>query len=210
MKSGILLSILLSLAIVVNAQSREGSIEYLKKDYKAMVVEFPYSPSVVEDAITSRMEKLGYKKKTSKGFLVYKNAVLSEISSEPADYMIKVERKSRKEKDESVVHFVMLRVDEDILGRNDALINSNARTFMDRLVPEVDAYNLDLEVRAQEKVVERAKKKLKGLEEDKEILEKKIKQLQDDLEKNAKSQVSQQQEIEKQEKVLEDLKSRRN
>src|SRR5690606_10651294 len=209
MKSGILLSILLSLAIVVNAQSREGSIEYLKKDYKAMVIEFPYSPSVVEDAITSRMEKLGYKKKTSKGFLVYKNAVLSEISSEPADYMIKVERKSRKEKDESVVHLVMLRVDEDILGRNDALINSNARTSMDRLVPEVDAFDLDLEVRAQEKVVERARKKLSGLEEDKEILEKKTKQLQDDLEKNAKSQVSQQQEIEKQEKVLEELKSRR-
>ncbi len=209
MKSGLLLSILLSLAIVANTQSREGSIEYLKKDYKAMVIEFPYSPSVVEDAITSRMEKLGYKKKTSKGFLVYKNAVLSEISSEPADYMIKVERKSRKEKDESVVHLVMLRVDEDILGRNDALINSNARTFMDRLVPEVDAFNLDLEVRAQEKVVERARKKLSGLEEDKEILEKKIKQLQDDLEKNAKSQVSQQQEIEKQEKVLEELKSRR-
>lgn len=209
MKSGLLLSILLSLAIVANTQSREGSIEYLKKDYKAMVIEFPYSPSVVEDAITSRMEKLGYKKKTSKGFLVYKNAVLSEISSEPADYMIKVERKSRKEKDESVVHLVMLRVDEDILGRNDALINSNARTFMDKLVPEVDAFNLDLEVRAQEKVVERARKKLSGLEEDKEILEKKIKQLQDDLEKNAKSQVSQQQEIEKQEKVLEELKSRR-
>src|SRR5690606_189280 len=132
-----------------------------------------------------------------------------EISSKPADYMIKVERKSRKEKVESVLHLVMLRVDEDIHGRTDELINCNVRTFMDKLVPDVDAFKHDLEERAQEKVVERARKKLSGLEEEKEILEKKIKQLQDDLEKNAKSQVSQQQEIEKQEKVLEELKSRR-
>lgn len=209
MKPLFLLAALFFLAAQVNAQSREGTVEYLKKDQKAMVLEFPYSPSVVEDAIASKMEKLGYKRKNSKGFMVYKNAVLKEISSEPADYMIKVERKSRKEKDESVVYFLMMRIDENILERSDALINSNARTFMDNMSPEVAAYNLDLEVRAQEKVVERAQKKLRGLVEDKETMEKKIKALQEDLEKNAKSQEDQQKEIERQIQLLEELKSRR-
>ena len=78
----------------VFGQSYEGTVEYQKKDEKAIVMEFPYPPSVVEDAIIDRMDKLGYKKKESKGFLIYKDAVLKEISSEPADYMIKVERKS--------------------------------------------------------------------------------------------------------------------
>src|SRR5262245_7360460 len=70
------------LSLFVSAQSYEGSVEYSKKDQKAMVIEFPYAPSVVEDAIVEKMEKLGYKKKESKGFLVYKGAVIKEISSE--------------------------------------------------------------------------------------------------------------------------------
>ncbi|HLG41688.1 MAG TPA: hypothetical protein VI461_18555, partial [Chitinophagaceae bacterium] len=117
-------------AMTVSAQSYEGSIDYQKKDQKAMIIEFPYSPSVVEDAIIEKMEKMGYKKKESKGFMVYKNAVISAISSEPADYMIKVERKSRKEKDESVVYLVMNRAEENIIARSDALVNSNLKTFL--------------------------------------------------------------------------------
>ena len=108
MKSSFLMFLLIS-SLAGLSQSFEGSVEYLKKDQQAIVIEFPYAPSVVEEAIEKRMEKLGHKKKESKGFLVYKNVVLREISSEPADYLIKVERKSRKEKDESIVYLLMTR-----------------------------------------------------------------------------------------------------
>src|SRR5256885_16345880 len=113
--------------MVISAQSYEGSVEYDKKDQRAMIIEFPYSPSIVEDAIVDKMEKLGYKKKESRGFLVYKNAIIRDISSEPADFMIKVERKSRKEKDESVVYLVMNRGEENIMARSDAFVNSNSK-----------------------------------------------------------------------------------
>ena len=65
------------------------------------------------------MERLGYKKKESKGFLVYKGAVITDISVEPADYIIKVERKSRKEKDESVVYILMSKGEENVIDRRD-------------------------------------------------------------------------------------------
>jgi peptidoglycan hydrolase CwlO-like protein len=172
-------------------------------------MEFPYPPSVVEDAIIARMDKLGFKKKESKGFLIYKDAVLTDISSEPADYLIKVERKSRKDKDESVVYFIINRNNENILARNDALVNSNAKTFMNRLAPDVDAYNLDMQIKDQEETVAKAEKKLKNLGEDQEIIEKKIKKLQEDLKDNAKDQENQQKEVEKQKQNLEDLKGKR-
>lgn len=196
-------------SIMVFAQSYEGTIEYQKKDQKAMVIDFPYSPSVVEDAIVMKMEKLGYKKKESKGFLVYKNAIISDISSEPADYMIKVERKSRREKDESVVYIVMNKGEENLIARSDALINSSVKTFLNDMTPHVEAHNLEVEIKKQEDVVAKAEKKLKNLVEDKETMEKKIKKLQDDLKENAKDQEAQAKEIEAQKLALEAMAGKR-
>jgi hypothetical protein len=197
------------LAYTAASQSYEGTVGYQKKDEKAIVIEFPYPASVVEDAIVDKMEKLGFKKKESKGFLVYKNAVLPDISSEPADYMIRVERKSRKDKDESIVYLLVSRNDENIIARSDALINSNAKTFLNRLSPDVDAFNLEVEIKDQESAVSKAERKLKDLRDDQESMEKKIKKLQDDLKDNAKDQQDQQKEIEKQKQVLESMKAKR-
>jgi septal ring factor EnvC (AmiA/AmiB activator) len=152
---------------------------------------------------------MGYKKKESKGFLVYKNVVISEISSEPADYMIKVERKSRKEKDESVVYIVMNRAEENLIARSDALINSNVKTFLNDMTPHVEAHNLEVEIKKQEETVTKAEKKLKNLVEDKETMEKKIKKLQDDLKENAKDQESQTKEIEVQKQTLDAMTGKR-
>lgn len=209
-----MIKVMVALLMVITSlsafsQSYEGAIEYQKKDQKAMVIEFPYSPAVVEEMIVAKMEKMGYKKKESKGFLVYKGAVISDISSEPADYLIKVERKSRKEKDESVVYILMNRAEENIVARGDALINSNVKTFLNRMVPEAEAHNLEVEIKKQEEVVVKAEKKLKTLAEDKETMEKKIKKLQEDLEENAKEQEGQQKEIESQKQILEAMKGKR-
>ncbi len=197
------------LAFSANAQSYEGTIDYQKKDEKAILIEFPYTSSVVEDAIADKMEKLGCKKKESKGFLVYKNAVLTDISAEPADFLIKVERKSRKENDQSVVYFIVSRKDENIIARNDALLNSNVKTFLNRLSPDVEAYNLEVQIKDQEAILSKAEKKLGEMKDDQESLEKKIKKLEDNLKENANDQYDQQKEIEKQKQILEMMKSKR-
>jgi hypothetical protein len=209
MKKILVFLLLVIPALIVNAQSYEGSIEYLKKDQKAMVIEFPYPPSVVEDAIVEKMEKLGYKKKESKGFLVYKDAVISDISAEPADYMIRVERKSRKEKDESVVYLLMNKGEENLIARSDALVNSNAKTFLNRLAPDVEAFNLEVEILAQEAVVSKAEKKLRELIIDQQDMEKKIRKLQDDMKDNAKNQEDQQKQIEAQRESLDAMRGKR-
>lgn len=196
-------------AFLSSGQSYEGTVDYQKKEEKAMIIEFPYPPSIVEDAIIAKMEKSGYKKKDSKGFLVYKGTVLNEISDEPADYMFRVERKSRKDKDESIVYLIINRNGENIIARYDALVNSNAKTFLNRLTPDIEAYNLEQEIKAQEEILTKAQKKLKDLQDDQDSMEKKIKKLQDDQRDNLKDQNNQQKEIEKQQQVLEAMRGKR-
>ena len=192
-----------------SAQSYEGSCEYQKKDERAIVMEVPYPPSIVEDAIAGRLEKLGCKKREAKGYLVYKNTILNEVSAEAADYVIRVERKSRKDKDECVIYFLVNRNNENIIARNDALVNSNAKTFINGLTPHIEAYNLEMQIKDQEEIIGKAEKKLKGLQDDQDDMEKKIKKLQDDLKDNDKDQQDQVKEIERLKGVLDAMKGRR-
>lgn len=197
------------IAVTGHTQSHEGTIDYQKKDEKAMLIEFPYPSSIVEGAVADKMEKLGCKKKESKGFLVYKNAVLADISAEPADFLIKVERKSHKEKDQSVVYFLVNRKDENVIERNDALLNSNVKTFLNRLSTDVEAYNLEVQIKDQEAIISKAEKKFNDMHDDQESMEKKLKKLENDLKENANDQYDQKKEIEKQKQVLEAMKTRR-
>ncbi len=107
-------------AILISAtgfsQSYESKIEYNKKKQDAFVIDYAYSPEAVENAIVARMDKLGYKTKEEKGlfnkdkgFRMDKNAFISDISSTSFDYVLKVEQKSRKEKNEAVLYMVILK-----------------------------------------------------------------------------------------------------
>jgi hypothetical protein len=195
--------------IAALAQSYEGMVEYQKNDERAVIMEAPYHPSMVEAAIIDKMEKLGFKKRESHGFVFYKESVLQEISSEPADYIIKVERKSRKDKDESLVYLLVYRKEENIIARNDAMVNSNARVFMNRLAPDIDSYVLEQQIKDQEDAVAKAEKKLRNLQDDQGNLEKKLRKVQEDIKDNDLDQVSQRKEIDSQKRVLDNLKSKR-
>ena len=194
---------------VVSAQAYEGNIEYNKKKEPAFVIDYPYPPDAVENAIIQKMEKLGYKGKEEKGifnkdkgFRVYKNAFITDISSNNMDYILKVERKSRKEKDEAVLYLIIMKEGENAMAKFDALDSEHARTFLNNMRPEVEAANLELQIKDQEETVAKAEKKLKGLQNDKEDLEKK-------LNKNLKDQDDTQKDIQNQKQVLENLKLKR-
>jgi hypothetical protein len=120
-----------------------------------------------------------------------------------------VERKSRKEKDETVVYILMNKGEENLIARSDALVNGNLKTFLNTLSPNVEAFNLEREIQGQEVVVTKAEKKLRQLVEDKETMEKKIKKLQEDLEENATNQEDQAKQIESQKQVLEAMRGKR-
>jgi len=162
------------------------------------------------------MEKLGYNGKAEKGlfnkdkgFRVYKNTIISEISDKSMDYVLKVDQKSRKEDDKSIIYLVLLKDGENAMSSLDGYDIDKVKSFLNNLLPDVEAANLELQIDKQGEVIVKSEKKFKNLRSDKEDLENKIKKLQDDIQKNLKEQEDTQKDIENQRKALEDLKSRR-
>lgn len=184
---------------MASAQAYEGTIEFDKKKQKAFVINYSYPTAAVENAIIKKMESLGYKTKEEKGlfnkdkgFLVYKNAFITDISREKMDYIVKVERKSRKQSDESLLYIIMNRSDgTNAIENMDAYDTDQAKYFLNNLLPNVQAANLELQIKEQEEIVAKAEKKLRDLKDDQTSLEKKLqdnKVAQDNTQKDIESQ----------------------
>lgn len=201
-KTGLLFIILLSLGTNAFSQVYESNIQYDKKKQQGIAIEFPYPAQAVENAITGKLAKMGYKAKEEKGilnrdkgFLVYKNIYITDIMNERMDYMIKVERKSRKDKDEAILYMIMMKGDQNalmVMGPDGA---GNAKYFLANLLPDVEAASLELDIKAQEDVVAKAEKKLSDLKTEQGNLEKKLQQ-------NKTDQDNTQKDIENQKQAL--------
>ncbi len=207
----LLLSLLVVLVFenIVSAQAYEGTIEYDKKKQEAFMIDYPYPPEAVENAIIKRMSKLGYKVKEEKGlfnkdkgFLIFRDAFVTEVNDERMDYIIKVESKSRKSKDESVMYMILQKDGNNAKSAFEALQVEKAKTFLSGLQPDVVAENLELDIKAQEDAVGKAEKKLRGLKEDQNDLEKKLR-------KNQEDQKDTEREIEAKKQALDALKAKR-
>jgi len=217
MKQSIIFLLTIIMCSSVYSQAYEGSIEYDKKKQRAFVIDYSYSQEAVENAIIHKMEMLGYKGKEEKGlfnkdkgFHVYKNVFISDISPNSMDYMYKVEQKSRKEKDEAVLYLIIYSGGANAMPTFNGYDIGKAKDFLNNLAPDVAAANLELQIDEQADVVAKAEKKFKSLQSDKEDMEDKIKKLQDDIKKNLKEQEDTQRDIEIQKQALENLKLKRN
>jgi hypothetical protein len=208
-----LLAMLVSTSLINNSafsQAYEGAIDYGKKKQEAFVIDYAFPPEAAENALAAKMEKLGYKPKEEKGFLnkdkgfkIYKSAYITEANSASLDYLFKIERKSRKDKDETTIYMIMQKDGSNIKSSMTADNVDRAKAFLNNLRPNVEAANLELQIKAQEDVVVKAEKKLNLLKTDQVDLEKKIAKNKDD-------QLNTEKDIITQKTTLESLKSRRN
>lgn len=217
MKKGILLLLMATFVGVVSySQAYESSIEYNKKKQNAYTIDYSYPAEALENAIVSKIEGMGYKGKTEKGlfnkdkgFIVFKSAFINNISDQAMDYIVKVEQKSRKDKNTSVLYMIVDKDGMDASPTFDSDVVRKIKNFLESLQPDVEAANLELQINDQQDVVTKAEKKLKNLKDDQASMEKKIKNLQDDLKKNGKDQEDAQKDIENQKVALEALKGKR-
>lgn len=188
-----LLAIATSLTTACVAQAFEDNIQYDKKKQQAIAINYNYPAQAVENAFIEKMLKLGFKAKEEKGilnkdrgFIVFKNAYVTDISTDRMDYIIKVERKSRKESDESVMYLIMIKDSENAMIKMGAENTGKAKLLLNNMLPEIEAANLELQIKAQEEVVSKAEKKLKDLKDDQASLEKRLQQNKTDQEDTQK------------------------
>lgn len=198
----LLVATVISLVIAARAQAFEDNVQYDKKKQPAIAINYNYPVLAVENAFVLKMEKMGYKAKEEKGifnkdkgFIVFKNAYVTDISAGRMDYIIKVEKKSRKESDESVMYMIMMKDGENAMIKMDAEDVGKAKLFLNNMLPDIEAANLEIQIKDQEDVVAKAEKKLRDLKDDQASLEKKLQQNKSDQEGTQKDIESQKQAL---------------
>ena len=191
------------------SQAYESQITYSKKKQKAITIDYAYPQEAVENAIVKKIEDMGHAGKVEKGlfnkdkgFIVFKDANVPDVSETTMDYIIKVERKSRKDKDETTLYLLLNKDGVDAVETLDSYSIGKAKNFLNNLLPEIEEANLELQIKAQDEVVVKAEKKFKDLQDEKSDLEKKLKKNQENLE-------NQQKLIDNQRTALDGLKAKR-
>lgn len=205
-------------AIVVSAQSYYAKSKYDKEIKPGLALQLPYSPDVAEGTIIQKLKEIGYEVET-KGTLFWKknkingyyefNSVNMPTSNgyKALDLYFNVERKSRKESDQSIMYLLVSSGNKNFISPDtDSASYNAARRFLNGFVSRTAAFKLNLDVETQEKVVLDAEKKLNDLQTDADNMRKKIAQLQQDLVTNVDDQEKQFKEIEMQRVKLEELK----
>lgn len=192
-----------------------GTLGYNGANYPCDVVEYNIPPSETEQIIRNRMKSLGYTPEKGKGYLVYKNVTMSDLSyGEPQDLIFKVDRKSKKESNTSVVSLITAKAGEvpdgKVKGAGKALAAitpaSSAGEFLLSFKDQVANQAHNLSVLAKSDEIKKAEKKLDNLKKDQTKLEKKIKDLQGELQSNVNEQATQTAAIESLKQQLEVLK----
>jgi hypothetical protein len=209
MKKFTLLTVFLAFVLSATAQT-SGELEWQKTKIPATLIEVPQSPSVTEAAIKQKLTQLGYTGKETKGVTVYKGVRIPEISNEAFDLYLKVERKSRRDKDESIVYFAVSKGYENFVkSGDDPAMTQNINTYTSGFSAWAEAEALERDIKDQEDKLKSAERKATDLQDESESLQKRLKKLQDDIEQNKKDIEKQKTEVENQRKALDVLKAKR-
>lgn len=188
MKRSLLNLLFWCLPVLVGAQAKQGTVEYRKKKQDCFYINYNFPPEAVENALIGKLAKMGYKGREEKGmfnkdkgFNIYKEATLNDISPGKYDYVVNIERKSKKESDESVLYLLILNNDVNALPLLGSEEREKAKMFLEDLTPEVEEAHIDILIGAQAEVVTTAEKKLKQLQTDSVELQNKITKLQEEM-----------------------------
>ena len=204
MKNILLLFLTLSFSVAYSQEVMESKVEFQKTTQPSVMVSVPYTSDVVEDAIKDYFNRMGVKADDSHGFLVFKSARLSLTDTWNSDLYFKVERKSRKEKDESIIYFFATPENQqpNLRKPGDQYGVDGARNFLRSMLPSLDAYNLQVQISIQEEEVRKAEKKYQRVIDEGDDLDKKLKKVQENIEENKNDRAKQKEEMENQRKRL--------
>jgi hypothetical protein len=207
----VLIVVLTTITLWGQSPATESKIELDRGQKIAAVIEVPYDEEVVAAAIKDFMSKKGIRSDKSKGFMVFRGAKVNDGDVEVADLYFKVDRKSRKERNESMVYLVVGRPGENVGLRtpDDRHQLENGKELLNSMVSSLQAAGLEAAIAEQEELVRREEKKLKNMEEDQRDLEKRIKNLEEKIEESKQDQRKQADELSKQRAMLEGMKARR-
>ena len=195
MKNILMGVLMLAVSFSATAQSETGTASFNKSAESAVIYNLPYSADAASNGLENKMSKWG-KAKKAKGYLMYRNVLVSEISKEPITLYFSVDKKSSKDDGNSVITMLMANEHDRFFKADEqAEMFRNAKEFLNSLKDPVIAADLELNITAQDEMVKKNDRKLKKLRDDSIDFEKQKKKLEEKIAQNIK-------DIEQQEKDL--------
>ena len=175
--------LLMGAAAFAQTDPIEGTIEYQKGVKRAAVIELPFAPDIVEGALKQHLAKSGVKEERLKGMQVFKNARLTPTDGEAADLYFKVEKKSRRDDNTSVVYLIMGRPNENVALRtaDDAYRIQDAKAFLGTFRPQAESFELERNITRNEDNIKKSEKRMNDLQDDRKKLEKKIQEQEQEM-----------------------------
>lgn len=200
----------LCFAALAQPKAIEGMAEIQGKKVPAAVIEFPYPPETVETALADKLAEKGFKANKAKDYQLFRSVPIGSGKS-IFDMYVKTERKSRKQKDASVVYIVLAKPNEMVSASTpgDRHGVGDGKEFLNDFTPYLEDFNLKLEIMAQEDNIRKLEKKYSELLSDSTDLSRKKLQLEEKILLNSTTLQQQAAELEKQRIALEAAKSRR-
>jgi hypothetical protein len=204
MKKTLLSLSILLVSLLGYGQALEGTVEFQKKMQPAAVIELPYPHSVVDAAMNDYLSKKGKSRKDNvKGFSTFRNTDPVQSDSINADLYFKTERKSRKEKEVTVISLLVMPAEEQSNTSNlHYLKMDDAKNYLNDLASSISAFNLEQTIKDQNDAVIKAETKYKNLVTDGDDLEKKRTAIEKKIADNKSDQLLQLKEVESQKQNL--------
>jgi hypothetical protein len=202
------------------AQSSPTIVKYNKTSKPALMLLLPYTEEIAEGAIVQKLKEIGYnpeskgslfwKKNTIDGYYVFKGVALRDLNGEVVDLYFKVDRKSKKEKEQSYIYMMVSKGDEQFISsETEPLVYSASTKFLNSFTEYGASYKMDVDIKNQDDAVQAAQKKYTRLRDDEADYVKKIADLEEKLKNNREQQDTQLKVIEAEKKKLEDLRAKK-
>ncbi|RYD99040.1 MAG: hypothetical protein EOP50_04505 [Sphingobacteriales bacterium] len=177
----------------MSAQAHEGSVAYDRKMQPAAVLELPYPPDVVESALNNYLSHKGKSRNGAmRGFTTYRNTQVLATDSANADLFVRVERKSRHEKDRTMVSLLMMPLPGDMQQAGvKYLTMEQSIQYLNELVPTIGSYSLEQQILEQNAVIGKSERAYRDLVEEGAKLERRRVDLDKKIAENKQQQQTQ-------------------
>ncbi len=205
------LAFLLLVGNLAHAQSFEGTVKHQGRQQPAAVLEVPYSNDIVMAAMANYLSK---KRKSAEtdipGFATFRNSQMPD-TGENADLYFRVERKTRHEKDISVVYLLLTTLNEAQIPRDTLhyLNMKDARAHLDDLALVITAYDLEKQVSSLYDEIHFMESVYGNLDDDRKQIETEQKTLNGKFARNAEALQDKRVEIDAHKRKLAELTGQR-
>lgn len=178
---------------ISKGQAYKSSYTFQKNAYPVAAIQVPFDEDAVKEALVDYMQAHGYKDAHYKDFLVFRDVPLDKNSATVSDAYFVVDRKSRSEKDITIISLLPVKKGETLspATAEDSSYTRIAMVYLDSLKRNVHQFSLTKLIDAQQKTLDKTKAKMVDLKNDSGDIAKKIRSYESDLAQNKIDQENQ-------------------